>query len=202
MENTGTPEPEAVVEAPPKPDNDAKRMKKALANLQKERDEAKAALAAAAEEAKRSSMSELEKYKADVASKTQEAEAARKEAAQAKMEREQERLVSRLVAKHKLADPEYGELILKRYKPEEHDDFDSFVDEVKKEDKFKRLFGADKIVDEDGNDIVPNARGVSSKTKGASEEAVDRELAESMFPNNKSRQDSYLAQMKKLRSGK
>ena len=204
MSDTGVEKTEAPAEKPPevKPENKIRRMEKALASLQKERDEAKSALAKAAEDAQRASMTELDKLKADAAAKAKEAEDFKAEAARARAEREQERLISRMVAKHKLGDPEYGELVLKRYKPEEHEDFDAFVEEVKKEDKFRPLFGSQKIVDEDGEDIIPNARGVSTKTKQASAESADREFAESMFPNNKAKQDSYLAEMKKLRSGK
>lgn len=184
---------------------DKARMAKALAALQKERDDAKAALAKAQEDAKRASMTELDKLKADLDAKAREAEAARIEAAQAKAERERERLVSRLVAKHKLAEPEFGDLILKGYNPEEHEDFDAFVATVKADAKYKRLFALDnRITNEDGSDIVP-ATGPAPKSKtsnGSSQDADDREFAESMFPNNKARQDAYIAQLRKLRSGK
>lgn len=195
---TEAPEDKAPAAKPPA-DKETKRMKQALAALQKERDDLKAAASQAAEEAKRASMTELEKYKADAEARGREVEAARKEAATAKAERERERLVSKLVAKHKLADPDYGDLVLRTYDPAAHEDFDAFVEEAKKEPKIRHLFASGKALDDDGEEIIPNATAVSTKTKksAASEDLI--EFAKSMFPNDTARQKSYLDTVRSLR---
>lgn len=202
MSNTGDVPVEPVVA--PEPDKASKatrRMERALASLQKERDDLAAQLTKVAEDTKRASMTELERYKADAEARARDAEAARSEAAAAKAERERERLVSRLVAKHKMADPDYGELVLKGYDPAKHDDFDAFAEDVKAQPKFRRLFEGDRIVDESGEDIVPSARSVSSKTKRSAGEADLEEFAASMFPNDKARQKSYIETVRKLSIG-
>lgn len=207
MSNTGdvpTPIEPEVAPAPPEPDKASKatrRMERALASLQKERDDLAAQLTKVAEDTKRASMTELERYKADAEARAREVEAARAEAAVAKAERERERLVSRLVAKHKMADPEYGDLVLKGYDPKTHEDFDAFVDEIKVQPRYRVLFGSERIVDESGEDIVPNSRSVSTKTKKQAAEVDLEEFAASMFPNDKARQKSYIETVRKLSVG-
>lgn len=202
----GEPEVAAEVKPAKAKSSDSARMAKALASVQRERDEARAALVKAEDDAKRASMTEIDKAKADVAARTKEVDAARAEAAAAKAEAARERLVSRLVSKHKLADPEFGDLVLKGYKPEEHEDFDEFVETFKADPKYKVLFAAkvgEKITNDDGSDIVPAVGGPKAKTQSAtSQDANDREFAEQQFPNNKARQDAYLNQLRKLRSNK
>lgn len=200
-QETKTQEEKKVVQ----PSDDLRRIKKANAALQKERDDFKAKLDKAEKDAQDAKLTEVEKYQKLVKQHQDEAALAKQEAAAAKKEREYERKVSLLVAKYKLADPEYGDMVLKGYNPEEHDDFDEYVKEVKKKPAIARLFGTveDRIVNEDGSDIEPKVAGSQAKqARSSSWEEREREIAESLYPNNKARQDAYIAGLKKLRGGK
>lgn len=193
---------EVVVEKKP---DDLRRIKKANAALQKERDDFKAKLEKFEKDVQDAKLTEVEKYQKMLKQQADEAAAAKAEAAAAKKEREYERKISLLVAKHKLADPDYGDLVLKGYNPEEHEDFDAYVAEVKKKPSIARLFGSqdNRIVDEDGSDIEPKVAGSQTKpARGSSWEEREREIAESLYPNNKARQDAYIAGLKKLRGSK
>jgi len=150
---------------------------------------------------------ETEKWAKTLREKDLEAEGLKQEASKAKAERDFERLVGKLVAKHKLADPEYGEIVLRGYNPEENPDLDAYVAEIKKRPTIARLFeapGKSRILDDSGEEIVPNTTsGSSGKTKTAGNwEASERELAESMFPGKKERQDNYIKNLKNLKAGK
>ena len=193
--------PVAEPAAEKKPD-DVRRIKIANKTLQRERDEYKAKFEAFEKAAADAKLTEVEKFQKLVKAKEDEALEARTEASRAKAERDFERNVSRLVAKYDLADPDYGELVLKGYNPEEHDSFDSFVAEAKKKPSIARLFKSkDRILDEDGAEIVPKTAGSSGKvSKGSNWEDTERSIAESLYPNNKQRQDAYILGLKKLRA--
>lgn len=196
-------EPVAVVAAEKKPD-DVRRIKIANKTLQRERDEYKAKFEKFEKEAQDAKLSEVEKFQKLIKAREEEATQALAEAAAAKKERDFERNVSRLVAKHNLADPDYGDLVLRGYNPEDHDDFDAYVAEVKKKPSIARLFkteGNNRILDDEGMEIVPKTAGSSGKvSKGSNWEENERSIAESLYPNNKPRQDAYILGLKKLRA--
>ena len=194
-------EPVAEPAAEKKPD-DIRRIKIANKTLQRERDEYKAKFEKFEKDASDAKLSEVEKFQKLVKAKEDEALEARTEAARAKAERDFERNVSRLVAKFDLADPDYGELVLKGYNPEDHEDFDNFVAEAKKKPSIARLFKSkERILDDDGAEIVPKTAGSSGKvSKGSNWEDNERSIAESLYPNNKPRQDAYILGLKKLRA--
>lgn len=192
---------EPVVAAEKKPD-DVRRIKIANKTLQRERDEYKAKFEKFEKEAQDAKLSEVEKFQKLVKAKEEEAATAIAEASAAKKERDFERNVSRLIAKHSLADPDYGDLVLRGYNPEEHD-LDAYVAEVKKKPSIARLFKTEnsRILDEDGTEIVPKTAGNTGKvSKGSNWEDNERSIAESLYPNNKPKQDSYIAGLKKLRA--
>lgn len=198
---------EGTPAAEKKPVDEVRRIKNANKTLQKERDYLKFKLEKFEKDAENAKLTEIEKYQKLVREKEKEAESARSEAAKAKVEREFERKVSTLVAKHKLADPEYGELVMKGYDPDEHEDFDAFVAEAKKKPSIARLFlsgeNSDRVVDDEGNDVIPKVAGSSGAVKkGSNWEENERVIAKQLYPNDKTRQDNYIAAVKSLKAGK
>lgn len=202
--------PAAVVKPEPEVDKaavEARRIKTANRTLQKERDDLKAKLDKYEADAQNAKLTETEKWAKAIKDKEAEADVLRQEAAKAKTERDFERRVSTLVAKHKLADPDYGEIVLKGYNPDEHADLDAYVAEVKKRPAIARLFEserkAEKVLDDAGNEIVPSISGSSNKTKTQGGwETSEREIAESLFPGQVDRQNNYIQTLKKLKAGK
>lgn len=195
---------ESVPDASVKKPDDVKRIKQANKTLQKERDDFKAKLDKHEKDLADAKLSAEEKAAKALAAKEIEIETARAEAKQAKREREFERAISKLVTKHNLADPDYGELVLKGWDPEADDDLDSWVAEQKKRPSIANLFKkaeAKREVDEDGGDIVPKVAGSGSAKKATSNwEETEREIAKSLYPNNKERQDNYIAGVRKLKA--
>lgn len=189
--------------------DEGKAIKKANLTLTRERDEARAELARLQKAQEDATLSSNEKAAKELAAAQAEAAAVKAELASQKLLVDRTMKVAHMVAKHKLADPSYGELILQGYKPDEHEDFDQFVVEQAKIPKFARLFDTgsstgDRILDDDGNEIIPSTRvgGSGARSKGSNWEDKEAEVAAGLFPYDKARQARYLAEVRKLRGGK
>lgn len=182
-------------------------LKKANKTLSQERDNLANELKKLKDEAEKAKLSESERSAATLKQIEKERDEARAEALRAKAEREQERKISQMVAKHGLRDADFGELVLKQYNPDEHDDFDGFVNLVKKNKKFEPLFvkqeDAERVTDEDGNDIEPTPpRPNKSKTGAKQPSAEHEEFARKQFPGDEARQKAYLANIAALGKGR
>lgn len=174
-------------------------LKKANKTLQKERDDLKAKLDASEAEAKRAKLTDDEKTKTDLATLRRERDEAKADAERAKKERETERLVSQLVAKHGLRDPDFGETVLKKFNPEEHDDFDAWAKALKKDKKYEPFFGnltsgqVDRVTDDEGNDVEPEPpRGGTGRTTKKPNASEHEDFARKQWPGNKDKQQAYL----------
>lgn len=207
----------AVVEDAPKSaappdDKDSKRLKKALSSLQKEKMDLEKQLTDFRKEIEESKLSEQQKVAKEL--ETLRAEVAKRDNAQKALEAEiaRERRVSVLVAKHGLADPDFADVVLKKWNPEEHEDFDKFASSLKKDEKYARLFTSLRadpgITNEDGSKIIPNAGvGMSGrsaanegKVRGASDE--DEQIARDLFPNNPDKRRMYLENLQRVKKGR
>lgn len=205
MPDTTEVEPEAP-EVKPAPDP-LKGLKKANKTLETERNTLAEELKRLKDEAEKAKLTETERTAATLKQIEKERDDAKAEALRAKAEREQERKISQLVAKHGLRDADFGEIILKQYNPDEHEDFDGFVNLVKKNKKFEPLFSKpsdeDRVTDEEGNDIEPSPpRSVKSKTSGKQVSAEQEEFARKQFPGDEARQKAYLANIASLSKGR
>lgn len=187
-------------------DKDLKRLKKALSALQKEKTTLESQLADFRKEIENAKLSEqqrtskeLEEFKATLAKR--DAEKATLEAEVAR-----ERRVSVLVAKHGLADPDFADVILKRWNPEEHEDFDTFAASAKKDKKYAPLFTGirpTEITNDDGSKVIPAAPGTPSRATGragpSGPSEDDMEIAKTLYPNAPARQTAYLENLKKIK---
>lgn len=180
-------------------------LKKANKTLASERDKLAGELAKLKEDAEKAKLSDTERANAELKRLEKERDDAKAEALRAKAERETERKVSQLVAKHGLRDPEFGEIVLRQFNPDEHDDFDTFVTQVKKNKRYEPLFKElddARVTDEDGEDIVPERpkAGKSVKTKATNTDHED--FARKQWPNDEARQKTYLANIASLSKGR
>ena len=201
--------PDTEVVVPAK--DPVKGLKQANRTLQNERDALAKQLADAKEETARSKRTADEQAKVELENTRKERDAARADAEAAKRERETERRVSTMVAKHGLKDPDYGELVLKGFNPEEHDDFDAFVTLAKKNKKFEPLFNKteapeERVVDENGDDVVPETpRANKSKAPGAGSKLAQsehEEFARSRWPGDEAKQKAYVATVMNMGRGR
>lgn len=187
-----------------------KGLKQANRTLQTERDNLAKQLAEAKEAEAKSKRTAEEQAKVELENIRKERDQARAEAAAALKERETERRVSTMVAKHGLKDPDYGELVLKGFNPDEHDDFDAFVTLAKKNKKFEPLFNKveeeARVTDEDGEEVIPAApRANKSKAPGAGSklaQAEHEEFARTRWPGDEAKQKAYVATVTNLGRGR
>lgn len=203
-----TPDESKVTETAVKePDDKLRGIKRANKTLQTERDQLAEKLAKFEAEAAKAKMTAEERAASELAALNKKIAELQAESEKAKSEAERERKISKLIAQHDLADPEFGDLILKKFNPDEHDDFDTFVKDIKKQPKYGALFRGEKtarITNEDGSDIVPavphgsNANGQKSG-KGYTDQ--DEELARSQFPGNPDKQKKFLDQLATSKRG-
>ena len=183
-------------------------LKKANKTLSTERDTLAAELAKWKDEAEKAKLSDTEKSQKALRDLVRERDEAKADALKAKAEREQERKVSTLVAKHGLRDPDFGDIILRPFNVDEHDDFDEFVSGIKKHKKYQPLFGPvgeeeDRVVNEDGEDIVPDRPRQGKSKTGAKAPSTDHEeFARKQFPGDEERQRAYLANIASLGRGR
>lgn len=190
-------------------DKDARRLKKALAALQKDKADLEKQLADFRKEIETSKLTEKEKVEKELAGLREQLTKHDGEKAAMEAEVAKERRVSILVAKHGLADPEFADVVLKKWDPAEDADFDAFVGKVKKDSRYSRLFSPpaaeSKITNEDGTDIVPGAgTGVGNRrismTSGVRE--VDEQIAVDLYPNSPTKQKAYIDTLQHMKRGK
>lgn len=189
-----------------------KGLKQANRTLQTERDNLAKQLAESKEAEAKSKRTAEEQAKVELENIRKERDQARADAEAAKRERETERRVSTMVAKHGLKDPDYGELVLKSFNPEEHEDFDAFVTLAKKNKKFEPLFNKveaaeeTRVTDEDGEDVVPAApRSNKSKAPGAGSKLAQSEheaFAQSRWPGDEAKQKAYVSNVMNMGRGR
>lgn len=189
------------------PEDKLKGIKKANKTLQAERDAARGELDKLKAEAAKAKMSAEERASADLAALNKQLADAKLEIEKERKAADRERKISKLVAQHDLADPEFGDLVLNKFDPDEHDDFDTFVKDLKKQPKYGALFRGERqrITNEDGSDIVPNVPGGAGGTgkgrdsAGASDQ--DAELARAQFPNDEKKQKKFLDNLAATKRG-
>jgi multidrug efflux pump subunit AcrA (membrane-fusion protein) len=181
------------------PDRELSRIKRALRAQQAEKAEAQAQLEALRKEVEDSKLSAQERERKELENIRKQADEVQRQLAQREAEMDRLRLINKLVGKHKLLDEDYADIVLKRYNPKEHDDFDAFVAEVSKEPKFKVLFAQPEAavqptapsVPGSGTNRTPNAKaGVS--------EGIEAEARE-LFPNDVHRQETYIRTLKQIK---
>lgn len=180
-------------------------LKKANKTLTRERDEIKTKLETLEREAAQAKLTDAERTAASLKQLAKERDDALAEREAAKREREQERRISQMVAKHGLRDPEFGDIILKQFNPEEHDDFDKFVATTKRNQKYSVLFGVpgdDRILDDDGEEIVPQAPRQGSNKGKVVNNTEHEDFARRMFPGNAAQQQAYLANVNAMGRGR
>lgn len=201
-ENTVAPEQTGKLsEKSKEPDRELARMKRALKAQQAERAQALAELDALKKEIEESKLSAQERERKEFEKIRQQAEEAQRRLAEREAEMEKLRLVNRLVGKHKLLDEDYADVVLKKYDPKEHEDFDEFVSELAKEDKFKRLFAnvepeqapVPKAPSTPGSGTNRNANAKSGVTESIEAEAMG------MFPNDAVRREVYVRTLKQIK---
>lgn len=198
-------------EAVPPDDKDARRLKKALSSLQKEKADLEKQLTDFRKEIEESKLTEQQKVAKEL--ETLRNEVAKRDNDRKALEAEiaRERRVSVLVAKHGLADPDFADVVLKKWNPDEHEDFDKFAASLKKDEKYARLFTALRadpgITNEDGSKIIPNSTvGMSNRSAaptgrgGPSDE--DEQIARDLFPNSPAKQKQYLENLQRIKRGK
>lgn len=193
--------------APTPDDKDSRRLKKALSSLQKEKAELEKQLTDFRKEIEESKLTEQQKVAKEL--ETLRNEVAKRDNERKALEAEiaRERRVSVLVAKHGLADPDFADVVLKRWNPEEHDDFDKFANSLKKDEKYARLFTSVRadpgITNEDGSKIIPNgtvgmaSRSAAPSRGGTSDE--DEQIARELFPNAPAKQRQYLENLQRVK---
>lgn len=176
-----------------------KGLKKANKTLQTERDGLRTELDTLKKSIEDAKRTDAEKVQAEIKAMNDRLAALANEASAAKKALDRERKISQLVSKHKLADPEYGDLVLQKYNPDEHEDFDQFVGELRKAPTYARLFEQERILDDGGNEIIPRAPSGTAKKPGSNLDALDREFAISIHPNDKKLQDELFELRRALR---
>lgn len=198
---------EVVVEPAKEPDDkEARRLKKALSTLQKEKESIEKQLADFRKEIEDAKLSEQQRAAKEVEALRAEKEAAISSRTALEKELEKERRISTLVAKYDLADPEFGDILLRRIGPE--DDLDTFIRTAKKDEKLSRLFKGpndNRITNEDGSAIVPGvAPGAAPRSRSAASGPLDEdlEIAMDLFPNDANRRQAYLDRLKKIKGSK
>jgi len=174
------------------------QLKKALANLQKERDEKakehedfKAALA-------REKLSETEKVAADLADFKSRMTAAEARAELLAAERQKDLDSFELYSRHGLADPELGPLILKR-----REDGESLTDLVARvKSLVPKIYWKPEQEEVEEEVEVPRLHGgVGSKRQEAELTTMsDQKRAESMFPRDAKKQEMFLKRLKESKA--
>lgn len=180
------------------PDRELARVKRALKNQQAERDNAKAELDAlrAQIETDKLSAQDRERKELEIAkNRAAEFERAANERA---AENVKLKLVNRLISKHKLADEEYADIVLKKYDPAEHDDFDAFVDEFAANPKYKVFFAQAHTAEPVTAPATPGSGNGRVNTKKQTEEDAIKAFAMREYPNDPARRESLIRNMRAL----
>lgn len=193
---------DAISDKTQEPDRELQRLKRALQRQQTEKAEALAELEKIRKSAEDDKLSATERER-------KELEATRKEAAELGRlvkEREAEnarlKLVNRLVTKHKLEDEEYADVVLKHYKPEEHEDFDAFVEDLAAQPRYKKFFVQAEAA-APRPPAVPGSGNTRDKAPTITAEETLRAEARALFPNpqDEARRQGYINNRLKLKGG-
>jgi hypothetical protein len=162
------------------------RLTGALGNRNKEFEELKTKV-------ERSSMSETERLKAELAEASDRAlEFERKVKEKDAVIAKQEKVTSLVSAG--LKHPDFADAVLKRYDGKE--DFDSFVGRIKEDDKFRGVFGEGVVQQQTpAAPPAPGTSGSRDRKKASVITDEDREYAIRRYGNDKTRVDSFLKRL-------
>ena len=182
-----------------KPVDPMRGLKRANKTLTQEREALKARVAALEDEAKQAKLTAEEKTLAELDKLRKERDSIAAEAAKARQDRENERLISQLVARHGLRDPEFGEIVLKQ-KPDDQE-LDEFVTEIKKSQRFGVLFG---VREDTEDEVIPRApRKSPANNSGQKVAQAELEIeAQSLYPGDEARQQAYVRNVLSLGRGR
>jgi len=180
------------------PDRELARVKRALKNQQAERDNAKAELDALRAQIASDKLSEQERERKELEAAKARAAEFERAANERAAENERLKLVNRLISKHKLADEEYADIVLKKYDPTEHDDFDAFVNDFAAEPKYKVFFAQAHTSEPVVAPGIPGSGSARVNTKKQTEEDAIKAFAMLEYPNDPARRESLIRNMRAL----
>jgi len=188
-----------------KPVDLERRLKRANKTLSQERDTLKNRLTELENEVKQAKLSAEERAAEELNKLRAERDILAAQAAKISAERDQVKRISDMVARHGLRDPEFGDVVLRQYKPDEHEDFDQFVTDIKKNNRFAVLFGVkDEPAGDEEEEIVPRPPRKTSQNNGGQKLAAAELEQEAMrlYPNDESRRKAYVANVLSLGRGR
>jgi hypothetical protein len=157
----------------------------------------------------RSKLSEADRVKAEIEEQRQARAASEAKAAALEAELKTQKLVNELVADHGLTNPEFGEVIVKKFDPEK-ESFNDFAKRVAADAKYAPVFGRAIGTTEKGPNqgqtrapAPPGPSGGGSRAKTPSndeQDEKDRAWAKSKYPGDEVRQKNLLAGLKAQRT--
>ncbi len=182
------------------PDRELSRLKRALKAQQTERAEALAQLDALRKQIEDEKLSATERERKELDEARKQAAETQRRLAEREAEMERLRLVNRLVAKHKLADEEYADVILRKFDPKEHDDFDTFVAELAEQPKYKVFFESKQAPAEPPPaPAVPGSGAGRGRVAKATPEDEIIAQAKTLFPTDAVRREAYIRNLKNMK---
>ncbi len=186
---------------PKEPDRELARMKRALKAQQAERAQALAELETLRKQIEDEKLSAQERERKELEAIRKQAEDAQRKLSEREAEMERLRLVNRLVSKHKLADEEYADVVLKRYNPDEHDDFDAFVSELVEQPKYKVFFEQPQVAAAPLPPAPPVPGSGNNRERAVKTSPEDEILATArqLFPTDAARRETYIRQLKAMK---
>lgn len=205
VEPTKGEQPSTLSENQKEPDRELQRLKRALQRQQAEKAEAAAELERLKKQIEDEKLTVTERERKELEAARKQSEELARRVLEREAENERLRLVNRLVAKHKLEDEDYADIVLKHYNPKEHEDFDQFVSELAAQDKYKKFFvqPAAPAKPEPKAPAVPGSGNARDRTPTATAEEALQVEARAMFPgpNDAEKRRRYVENRLKLMKG-
>lgn len=157
-------------------------------------------------EIERKNMSEADRIKAEIEEQKADRLKAETRAKELEAQLQTQKLVNELVADHGLTNPEFGEVIVRKFDPTK-EDFADFAKRMAAESKYKAAFTrvgtTEKGDSGPRSPAPPGPTGGSSRNKapGSDEqEQRDREWARQRYPGDEARQKSMIERLKNERT--
>lgn len=181
------------------------RMKKALAKMQKERDDSAKALNDFKTERDREKMSSEDRVKAEIEEARRELVKEQEARKALELARQRDQLIMELVSRHNLRDAKFGAIVLSER--EEGEDVESLVKRLKKDSEMSVMFRDVRTRAEDEDVEAPGLHGSAGTSsnrmsKAQAAEQEDLEMARRLFPYNEAKQKAFIERKKLTREKK